>query len=57
MYYGLCSRNMMCFKTKGKKVYSKVANDWLTLSLSPPVTKKLKAYLKLCLIGGSKGTD
>lgn len=56
MYYGLSSRNMRYFKTKGLKI---VVKKWLMtgLHLRPTRNEKLKAYLKLCLIGGSKGTD
>lgn len=55
MHYGLYPRYTMCFKTKDiKEDLKKVANDWLTKCKSPPGTLKLKAYLKLCLIGGSK---
>lgn len=47
----------MCFKTKGIKMdLQKVANDRLTLK-RPTRNEILKAYLKLCLIGGSKNTD
>lgn len=46
----------MCFKTKGIKMdLKKVANDRLTPR--PTRNEKLKVYLKLCLIGGSKSTD